>query len=79
MLSFLLEGQRNMKRFLASALIVGVSTFGLVGCDQKTETKDQKVITTPSGSEKITTTTEDKKTGDAKDPAPATPPVESPK
>ncbi len=79
MLSFLSEGQQIMKRFLASALIVGVSTFGLVGCDQKSEVKEEKTVSTPSGTDKVTTTVEEKKTGDAKDPAPSTPPVEAPK
>ena len=63
-----------MKRLLASALIVGVSTFGVVGCDQTTQVKDEKTVKTPNGSEKITNTTEIKKTGDAKEPAPTTPP-----
>ena len=80
MLSFFSEGQRTMKRFLASALIVGVSTFGLVGCEQKSEVKDEKTIKTPTGTEKVTTTTiEDKKTGDAKDPAPTSPARIAPK
>ena len=79
MLSFLSEGQQTMKRFLASALIVGVSTFGLVGCDQKSEVKEQTTVKTPAGTDTITKTTEEKQTGDAKDPAPTTPPVEAPK
>ena len=62
-----------MKRFLASALIVGVSTFGLVGCEQKSEVKDEKSVKTPSGTETTTSTTEVKKTGDAKDPNATTP------
>ena len=69
-----------MKRFLASALIIGVSTFGLVGCDEKSEVKKETEIKTPGGSDKITTTTEEKKTGDAKDNAATPPPTtEAPK
>jgi hypothetical protein len=61
-----------MKRFLASALIVGVSTFGLVGCDQTTTEKKTDEVNTPSGKVKATTETKIEKSGDAKDPAPST-------
>jgi len=50
-----------MKRFLASALVIGaVSGFGLVGCGE--ETKVKETVSTPTG----TTTTEKKvnSTGD---------------
>jgi hypothetical protein len=47
-----------MKRFLASALIIGVSTFGLVGCEDKAENKVKETSTGPGGT---TTTTIDKK------------------
>ena len=57
-----------MKRLIASALIVGVSTFGLVGCEQKSEVKDVKEIKTPGGTEKVTTKVTDEKTGDQKTP-----------
>jgi hypothetical protein len=78
MLSLHIKRNLNMKRFLAAALIVGVSTFGLVGCEQKSEVTDVKTIKTPTGTDKVTTTIEEKKTGDAKDPAPTTTP-ETPK
>jgi hypothetical protein len=78
MLSSLIEGQRNMKRFLASALIVGISTFGLVGCEEKSETKTTTESKTPTGSETVTTTTQDKKTGDMKDGGATPPPVVEP-
>jgi hypothetical protein len=61
-----------MKRLLASALIIGVSTFSIVGCDQATKTEDKQVITTPGGSETKTIRTEDKKSGDLKEPTPST-------
>jgi hypothetical protein len=60
-----------MKRFIASALIVGVSTFGLVGCEQKSEDKTVTETSTPGGKIKETKTDKVEKTGDAKDPAPA--------
>ena len=81
MLSSLIEGQHTMKRFLASALIVGVSTFGLVGCEEKSEVKTKTESTTPGGSETVTDTKKIEKTGDAKDGgamAPSTP-TETPK
>ncbi len=55
-----------MKRFLASALIIGVSTFGLVGCEEKSEVKKTTEVSTPSGTEKVTDKTTVEKTGDAK-------------
>ncbi len=83
MLSNSEEGTLPMKRILASALLVGISSFGLVGCDQKSEEKVEKTVTTPGGTDKVTTTVEDKKTGDMKEPgagtAPATPPATEPK
>jgi hypothetical protein len=55
LLSSFLEGHQPMKRFLASALIVGVSTFGLVGCEDKAETKVKETTTTPGGTTTTTT------------------------
>ncbi len=55
-----------MKRLLASALIVGVSSIGLVGCEEKTEKKETTTVTTPKGSDTVTTTTTEKKTGNEK-------------
>ncbi len=62
-----------MKRFLALALIIGVSTFGLVGCEEKAAVKTETTTTTPGGG-KIKEVDEHKieKSGDAKDPAPST-------
>ena len=36
-----------MKRFLASALIISVSTFALVGCDQTSTDKKVEEVKTP--------------------------------
>ena len=48
-----------MKRFLASALMLGLfSTVGFVGCGDETKVKDKEVISTPTGT---TTTTVEKK------------------
>ncbi len=79
MLSSPHEGSPIMKRYLASALIVGVSTFGLVGCDEKSAVKTETVTETPGGG-KIKETDEHKvvKSGDAKDSAAPTTP-EAPK
>lgn len=62
-----------MKRFLASALIVGVSTFGLVGCEDTSKVEKTTTTETPSGT---TTETETKKveTSGEAPPAPATTP-----
>lgn len=83
MLSNSEEGHQPMKRFLASALLVGISSFGLVGCDQKSEEKKVDSVTTPTGTDKVTTTVEEKKGGDMKEPgagtAPATTPATEPK
>jgi hypothetical protein len=70
-----------MKRFMASTLIIGVSTFGLVGCEQKTEDKTVRTSETPGGGKvKETESVKIEKSGDAKDPAPVTTPApETPK
>jgi len=58
-----------MKRFLAAALIVGVSTFGLVGCEDKGEVKKVEEIKTPEGTNKTTDTHKVETTGGDKAPA----------
>ena len=68
-----------MKRFLASALIIGVSTFGLVGCDEKSQTKTTTESKGPEGSVKETDTKTIQKTGNEKDNATTPAPVEAPK
>ncbi len=56
-----------MKRFIATSLIIGVSTFGLVGCDEKSESTTKQEVKTPNGSETKTIKVEDAKSGDMKD------------
>ena len=55
-----------MQRFLASALIVGLTTIGLVGCEEKTEVKKTTEINTPDGTKKITDKQTTESTGDQK-------------
>jgi hypothetical protein len=59
-----------MKCLLAAALIVGVSSLGLVGCDQQTEVKKETTIKTPTGSTTETIKDTVKKTGTDKEPTP---------
>jgi len=59
-----------MKRFFATALLLGAASFplvGLSGCEQKSEVTDTKKIETPTGSQTIESSTEVKKSGDMKD------------
>ena len=67
-----------MKRFLASALIVGISTFGLVGCEEKTEVEERRGDQDPEPAPTRHHHDGRKKTGDAKDGGTSTPPVEPP-
>ena len=53
--------------FLAMALVLGSSTIGLVGCDQKAEEKTVNTKTTPGGEVKTETSTKVEKSGDAKE------------
>ena len=54
-----------MKRYLASALIIGASTLGLVGCEgEKTGTEVTVEKTNPEGTTTATTSTEVKKDGE---------------
>jgi len=47
-----------MKRTLASALILGVCSLGLVGCGEESKVEKKETVSTPEGT---TTTTETKK------------------
>ena len=55
-----------MKRILASVLVLSVLSIGLVGCGDKTKVQKKESVSTPSGSQEKTTTTETKTTGDQK-------------
>jgi Pyruvate/2-oxoacid:ferredoxin oxidoreductase gamma subunit len=62
-----------MKRMILSAVMFGfVAMFA--GCDEKTKVEDKKTVETPSGKVVEKNTTEIKKTGDAKETAPASKP-----
>jgi hypothetical protein len=75
MLSSPNEGQSTMKRFLALALLIGGSTFGVVGCTETTEVKKVEEVKGPEGTKKITDKTTIEATGDQKGttPTPETP------
>ena len=56
-------------RLLLAIFVVAGLSLGLVGCAEKTTTKETKSVSTPTGSKTETTTTEEKKTGDEKETA----------
>jgi hypothetical protein len=58
-----------MKRLLASALIIGVSTFGLAGCGEETKVESKDTVSTPTG--KTTETKTDKVDTSGSNPPPA--------
>jgi len=54
-----------MKRFLTTALILGVMTpFGLVGCADKSKEETKTTVETPGGTTEIKDTKEIKSTGE---------------
>jgi hypothetical protein len=61
-----------MKRFLLSALMLGVTGI-FVGCDDTSKSEVKTKVQTPTGSETKTVTEKDKKTGDMKDTPTAKP------
>jgi hypothetical protein len=66
-----------MKSFLFASMMFCV--IAVVGCSEKTSVKEEKKVTTPTGTKTITTETQIKKTGDEKhDAKPETPPVTNP-
>jgi len=60
-----------MKRTLASALILGVCSLGLVGCGEESKTEKKETVSTPEGS--TTTTKTEKETTSGSNPPPSTP------
>lgn len=60
-----------MKRLLALSLIVGISTFGLAGCGEKTEVKEKEVVSGPGGTTTTETNKSIKSTGDNPPPSSA--------
>jgi hypothetical protein len=68
-----------MKRFLAIALLLGASTVGMVGCDEKSKDEVTEKIKTPTGEVEKKVTVEEKKSGDQKETEKPAAPVETPK
>ena len=62
-----------MKRFIASALVLGLLSFtttGLVGCGEETKVKEKETVTSPTGS--TTTVNEHKVESSGSNPPPNT-------
>jgi hypothetical protein len=59
----------NMKRILASALILSLFSMGIVGCGEMSSTKKETKVTTPGGTTTVTTEKEVKTSGDNPPPA----------
>ena len=53
-----------MKRMLCLVMVLSLFTPGLIGCSEKTETKKETSVSTPSGSTTETETKETKTTGE---------------
>jgi hypothetical protein len=58
------EGGLNMKRILASLVVLSLSLLGGVGCSDLTSTKSETNATTPDRSTTVITEKEARKTGD---------------
>jgi len=69
-----------MKRFLALSMILGVTSFGLVGCGEESKVTETSTTSTPDGETKVTEETKVETSGE-NPPAPAegAPAVEPPK
>jgi outer membrane murein-binding lipoprotein Lpp len=64
----------SMKRFLLSAVMLGVSGL-VIGCDSETaKTETKTTVQTPTGKDTKTETVKETKSGDAKDGAPVAKP-----
>jgi hypothetical protein len=70
-----------MKRFLTLSVILGVTSFGLVGCGEESKVEETQKVTTPEGSKEVKTETSTTEKGNAPatPPAETTPPAEPPK
>jgi hypothetical protein len=78
LLALIFDSQRNhrMKRIFASALVLSVLSFsvvGLVGCGETAKTESQTKVETPTGSVTETQTNKTTTTGDGAAGAPAAP------
>jgi cell division septation protein DedD len=59
-----------MKRTLASALILGVCSLGLVGCGEESKVEKKETVSTPEGA--TTTTKSEKVESSGTNPPPST-------
>ena len=57
-----------MKRTITAVLCLSLISIGLIGCGEKSSTKTETKVTTPTGSKTVTTETDVKKTGDEVQP-----------
>ena len=53
-----------MKRITTSLLALGIASLGFLGCAEKTTTKSETEVSTPTGKTTITTEKEVKKSGE---------------
>ncbi len=56
----------KMKRMIATVLSLSLFVIGFVGCAEKTSTKSETTVTTPTGTKTVTHETDVKKTGTEK-------------
>jgi hypothetical protein len=71
-----------MKRFLTLSVILGVTSFGLVGCGEESKVEEKTTVETPGGSTEVKKETSVNKSGEnppAAAPADAAPSTEAPK
>src|SRR5215208_57528 len=65
------RGSTSMKRVLASALIVGVSLFGLAGCGEESKVESTDKVSTPTGTTEVTKEVKVEQSGSNPPPAPS--------
>jgi len=53
-----------MKQFLASVLVLGTFSLGIIGCGEKATVTEETTVSTPDGTTAVTVKKEVKKTGD---------------
>ncbi|AGA25396.1 hypothetical protein [Singulisphaera acidiphila] len=67
-----------MKRFLALSMILGVTSFGLVGCGEEPKVEEPAKVEAPADAPKVDAPADAPKV-DAPAEAPAVPPADAPK
>jgi hypothetical protein len=55
----------TMKRIIAAVLSLSLFSIGIVGCAEKSSTKTETTVATPTGTKTVTQETEVKETGKA--------------